>query len=130
MSRAVLSRAASASNLTGGCAKGHYQRMALCGLEVAGSRALSFPVWAGVLIVLGPPAAIQQKVLECLQGLRGWHGTGGWLQTGWGPKDGEGALGRDPGRVCFELPVWQIGSINTCPAPSHFLPRTKTNIYL
>lgn len=42
--------------------------MALRGLEVAGSRSLSFPVWARVLRVLGPPAAIQQKVLECLGG--------------------------------------------------------------
>lgn len=38
--------------------------------------------------------------------------------------------GQGPRQVCFELPVWQIGSINTCPAYSHFLPRMKTNIYL
>lgn len=76
MSYAVLPCSALTSNLTGACAKGHYQLMAFHSLEVAGSSFPSFPVWA-VLSVLGPPGAIQQKVLEHLEVLRGWHGIGG-----------------------------------------------------
>lgn len=45
---------ASTFNPTGGCAKGHYQLIAFCSLELTGSRALSFSVWAGVLGAVVP----------------------------------------------------------------------------
>ena len=76
MSFVMLPHTASILNPTSGRAKGHYQLMAFCSLERAGSCSLSFPVWADVLSALGPPGAIQQKVLEHLGVPGGWHGTG------------------------------------------------------
>lgn len=77
MSFVMLPCTTSALNPTGGCAKGHYQLMAFCSLEWAGSCSLSFPVWADVLSTLCPPGAVQQKVREHLGVLGGWHDTGG-----------------------------------------------------
>lgn len=86
---------ASTFNPSGGCAKGHYQLIAFCSLELTGRRSSSFSVQAGAFA-----AAVQ--VLEYLEGLRG-------LRTE--PRDRD-ALGRGTGRLCFELPVWQVGSIS------------------
>lgn len=44
-------------------------------------------MWAGVLSALGPPGAIQQKALDRMEVLRGWHDIGGWLPMGMEPKD-------------------------------------------
>lgn len=77
-SNAVLPGSASASNTTGICAQGHYQLMAFCSLEVAGSQSfLELSCVGRCSQCTGAPAAIQQKVLEYLQVLRGWHGVGG-----------------------------------------------------
>lgn len=131
MSYAVLPCSALTSNPTGACAKGHYQLMAFHSSEVAGSSFQSFPVWV-VLIVLGPSGVIQQKVLEHLEVLRGWHGIGGWFRWEWNPEIKKilwaetqtgFALSFQSGKLDLLIPL-------ACPAYFYFLPRMKTNIYL
>lgn len=89
-------------------------------------------MWAGVLSALGPPGAIQQKALDRLEVLRGWHDIGGWLPMGMEPKDWGKALGRDTGSVClgFQADMSNLSIPLACPVHFYFLPRMKTNIYL
>lgn len=104
---------ASTFNPTGGCAKGHYQLIAFCSLELTGSRFLCGQVFS--VRVLLEQCGRSAGALEALRGLRmeprdgdaRGRGTGGF------------ALSFQSGRLDLSVPL-------TCAAHSYFLPRMKT----